>query len=89
MITSRALCPPISELSSPTAWFMAAPMWCLQKLWAALLVPLRSISRNTVLVQIGNVFLWADFAPLLAALFSNLVGAAMQFSRLIRSAFHN
>jgi hypothetical protein len=41
-----------------------------------------------VLVQIGNVFFWKAFAPLLGALCFNLAGAAMQFVRLIRSAFH-
>jgi hypothetical protein len=41
-----------------------------------------------VLVQIGNVFLWKEFAPFFAALCFNLAGAAMQFIRLIRSAFH-
>ena len=41
-----------------------------------------------VLVQIGNVFFWNAFAPLLGALCFNLAGAAMQFVRLIRSAFH-
>lgn len=41
-----------------------------------------------VLVQIGNVFFWKTFAPLLGALCFNLAGAAMQFVRLIRSAFH-
>jgi hypothetical protein len=41
-----------------------------------------------VLAQIGNVLFWQDFAPLLGALCFNLAGAAMQFVRLIRSAFH-
>jgi hypothetical protein len=41
-----------------------------------------------VLVLIGNVFFWQSFAPLLGALCFNLAGAAMQFVRLIRSAFH-
>jgi len=41
-----------------------------------------------VLVQIGNVIFWKEFAPLFAALCFNLAGAAMQFVRLIRSAFH-
>ena len=41
-----------------------------------------------ILVQIGNVFLWGTFAPVLAALGFNLAGSAMQFVRLIRSAFH-
>jgi len=40
-------------------------------------------------VQLANVFLWADFAPLLAALCFNLAGAAMQFARLVRSAYHD
>jgi len=41
-----------------------------------------------ILVQVGNVFFWNAFAPLLGALCFNLAGAAMQFIRLIRSAFH-
>jgi hypothetical protein len=40
------------------------------------------------LAQVGNVFFWQEFAPLLGALCFNLAGAAMQFVRLIRSAFH-
>jgi len=40
-----------------------------------------------VVAQVGNVLLWKQFAPLLAALCFNLAGAAMQFSRLILSAF--
>jgi hypothetical protein len=35
-----------------------------------------------------NVVLWREFAPLLAALVLNIAGSAMQFARLIRSAFH-
>ena len=41
-----------------------------------------------IVLQVANVVLWRDFAPLLAALVLNLAGAAMQFARLIRSAFH-
>jgi hypothetical protein len=41
-----------------------------------------------VLLQVGNVFLWREFAPFFAALCFNLAGAAMQFVRLIRSTFH-
>ncbi len=41
-----------------------------------------------IVVQVVNVVLWRAFAPLLAALCLNLVGAAMQFTRLIRSTFH-
>ena len=40
-----------------------------------------------ITVQIFNALLWQQFAPFLAALLLNLVGAAMQFTRLIRSAF--
>ena len=40
-----------------------------------------------ICVQILNALLWREFAPVLAALVLNLAGAAMQFSRLIRSAF--
>jgi small-conductance mechanosensitive channel len=42
-----------------------------------------------IILQLINVFFWREFAPLLAALCFNLAGAAMQFSRLVRSAFHN
>ena len=41
-----------------------------------------------VIAQIGNMLYWREFAPLLGALCFNLAGAAMQFVRLIRSAFH-
>ena len=40
-----------------------------------------------IVVQVANALLWHQFTPLLAALTMNLAGAAMQFSRLIRSAF--
>ena len=40
-----------------------------------------------IALQFANVFFWREFAPLLAALVLNLAGAAMQFARLIRSAF--
>ena len=41
-----------------------------------------------ILLQIGNFVIWQEFWPLLAALCFNLAGAAMQFARLIKSAFH-
>ena len=47
-----------------------------------------SIFVILMLLQIGNMFFWREFAPLLAALCFNLAGAAMQFVRLIGSAFH-
>lgn len=40
-----------------------------------------------VVVQILNVVMWQQMPAFLAAVILNLVGAAMQFSRLIRSAF--
>ncbi len=40
-----------------------------------------------IVAQVGNVLFWKQFGPLLAALCFNLAGAAMQFARLIRSAF--
>jgi len=40
-----------------------------------------------IVVQIANVLWWREPSPVLAALCSNLAGAAMQFARLIRSAF--
>lgn len=43
---------------------------------------------SLILVQIGNVFVWTAFGPLMAALCFNLAGSAMQFARLIKSAFH-
>lgn len=42
-----------------------------------------------MVLQVANALLWQAFAPLLAALTLNLAGAAMQFTRLIRSAFHD
>ena len=42
-----------------------------------------------IVVQWVNVVMWREFAPLLAALCLNLVGAAMQFTRLIRTAFRD
>lgn len=47
-----------------------------------------SIFALLIATQLGNVFFWQDFYPLLAALCFNLAGAAMQFLRLIRSVFH-
>ena len=43
---------------------------------------------SLIALQLINVVLWHEFAPVLAALVLNLVGAAMQFARLIRSVFH-
>ena len=42
-----------------------------------------------VVVQLANAVVWQQFTPLLAALAVNLAGAAMQFTRLIRSAFQD
>jgi len=42
-----------------------------------------------MILQLFNVFLWQTLWPFLAALILNLAGAAMQFARLIRSAFRN
>jgi hypothetical protein len=42
-----------------------------------------------VILQIANAYSLQSFAPLLAALCANLAGAAMQFARLITSAFHD
>lgn len=38
-------------------------------------------------IQLCNAIYWQEFAPFLAALILNLAGAAMQFTRLIRTAF--
>lgn len=43
---------------------------------------------SVVILQMLNVVLWQQFPPFLTALILNLAGAAMQFARLIRSAFH-
>jgi len=40
-----------------------------------------------IVITLLNVVFWQDFAPFLAGMLLNLAGAAMQFSRLIRSAF--
>ncbi len=38
-------------------------------------------------LQLVNVLYWHSFAPFLGAVLLNLAGAAMQFARLVRSAF--
>ena len=43
---------------------------------------------SVAIIQVLNIVLWQEFSPFLAALILNLAGAAMQFTRLIRSAFH-
>jgi hypothetical protein len=48
-----------------------------------------SLFSLLIALQIINVVLWREFAPLLAALVLNIAGSAMQFARLIRSAFHD
>ena len=40
-----------------------------------------------IVLQVANVILFMAFAPILAALCFNIAGAAMQFARLINSAF--
>ena len=40
-------------------------------------------------LQLVNVFYWHALWPFLGAIILNLAGAAMQFARLIRSAFRN
>lgn len=42
-----------------------------------------------ILLQVANVLWWQQFYLFLAAILLNLAGAAMQFARLIRSAFHD
>ena len=44
---------------------------------------------SLIVLQIINALTWREFAPLLAALVLNIAGSAMQFGRLIRSAFHD
>ena len=44
---------------------------------------------SLIVLQVINVLAWREFAPLLAALVLNIAGSAMQFARLIRSAFHD
>ncbi|MGI9325853.1 MAG: hypothetical protein ACR2PZ_11585 [Pseudomonadales bacterium] len=44
---------------------------------------------SVMALQALNVVLWQAFPAFLAALILNLAGAAMQFARLIRSAFRN
>ena len=46
-----------------------------------------ALFSSLIVLQLINVVLWREFAPVLAALVLNLVGAAMQFTRLIRSVF--
>ena len=40
-----------------------------------------------IALQIANAILWQAFWPFLSGIILNLAGAAMQFTRLIRSAF--
>ena len=42
---------------------------------------------SIVLLQLANIVLWQQSPAFLAAVTLNLAGAAMQFARLIRSAF--
>ena len=42
---------------------------------------------SLMLLQLLNLFLWQALWPFLGAVILNLAGAAMQFARLIRSAF--
>ncbi len=42
-----------------------------------------------IFVQIANVFIWQHPAPVVIAIAVNLAGSAMQFARLIRSAFRD
>ena len=42
---------------------------------------------SLMVVQLVNATVWHHFSPFLAAVILNLAGAAMQFARLIRSAF--
>ena len=46
-----------------------------------------SVFVALVVIQLINALYWQQFGPLLAGLIVNLAGAAMQFARLIRSAF--
>jgi hypothetical protein len=42
---------------------------------------------SSAFLQVANVAVWQQFSPFLCAVILNLAGAAMQFARLIRSAF--
>lgn len=44
---------------------------------------------SLIILQIANAYTLQSFAPLLVALCANLAGAAMQFARLITSAFQD
>lgn len=44
---------------------------------------------SLIVLQILNVIIWREFAPLLAALVLNIAGSAMQFARLIRAGFRD
>lgn len=48
-----------------------------------------SVFLLLIVIQLCNAFYLKHFAPLLAAMCFNLAGSAMQFSRLIRSAFRD
>ncbi len=42
-----------------------------------------------IVIQLANVVLWQVFTPVLLGLLLNLIGAALQFGRLIQSAFRD
>ena len=44
---------------------------------------------SLIIAQIVNVLVWEAFWPVLSAICFNLMGAGMQFARLIKSAFHD
>ena len=46
-----------------------------------------SLFLSVMLLQVANIVVWQSFPAFLGAVMLSLVGAAMQFSRLIRSAF--
>jgi hypothetical protein len=48
-----------------------------------------SLFLSVMLLQVVNMVLWQSFPAFLGAVMLNLAGAAMQFSRLIRSAFRD
>jgi hypothetical protein len=48
-----------------------------------------ALFSSLIVLQVLNVIVWREFAPLLAALVLNIAGSGMQFARLIRSGFRD
>jgi hypothetical protein len=54
----------------------------------ALNTMLKSLFAVAMVMQVCNIIYWHEFAPILGAMLLNLASAAIQFGRLIQSAFN-